>query len=62
MTAQAVLNGLYPPAGQQMWKEGLKWQPIPVHTVELQDDVVSTNNCVSKARGRATAKLKSLVA
>ena len=41
MTAQAVLNGLYPPAGSQVWKEGLHWQPIPVHTVELNNDVVS---------------------
>ena len=40
MTAQAVLNGLYPPEGDQVWKAGLGWQPVPVHTVNLDTDVV----------------------
>ena len=41
MTAQGVLNGLYPPSGDQEWKEGLDWQPIPIHAVAGGSDVVS---------------------
>ncbi|XP_072230846.1 lysosomal acid phosphatase [Leuresthes tenuis] len=33
MSAEANLAGLYPPSGQQVFRPGLKWQPIPVHTV-----------------------------
>lgn len=33
MSAQANLAGLYPPNGSQVFRPGLEWQPIPVHTV-----------------------------
>ncbi|XP_026866282.2 lysosomal acid phosphatase [Electrophorus electricus] len=33
MSAEANLAGLYPPNSSQAFHPGLKWQPIPVHTV-----------------------------
>ena len=30
--------GLFPPAGPQVWDPQLPWQPIPVHTVPLDQD------------------------
>lgn len=38
MSAEANLAGLYPPEGQQMFRPGLKWQPIPVHTVPQSEE------------------------
>lgn len=41
MTAQAVLNGLYPPKNFQVWNKRIPWQPIPVHTSQRhKDDIV----------------------
>uniref|UniRef100_A0A914YPC1 Uncharacterized protein n=1 Tax=Panagrolaimus superbus TaxID=310955 RepID=A0A914YPC1_9BILA len=39
VSALAVLAAIYPPKQKQIWMEGLNWQPIPVHTEELLDDV-----------------------
>lgn len=33
MSAEANLAGLFPPNSSQEFNPGLKWQPIPVHTV-----------------------------
>uniref|UniRef100_A0A8C5G2L0 Lysosomal acid phosphatase n=1 Tax=Gouania willdenowi TaxID=441366 RepID=A0A8C5G2L0_GOUWI len=38
MSAEANLAGLYPPQGGQVFRPGLKWQPIPVHTVPLSEE------------------------
>uniref|UniRef100_A0A3Q2P2U5 Lysosomal acid phosphatase n=1 Tax=Fundulus heteroclitus TaxID=8078 RepID=A0A3Q2P2U5_FUNHE len=40
MSAEANLAGLYPPKGRQMFRPGLKWQPIPVHTVPQSEERV----------------------
>jgi len=41
MSAELVLAGFMPPKPQEMWADdGLKWQPIPVHTVPLKLDQV----------------------
>ena len=38
MSAQANLAGLFPPSGYMKWKPDLSWQPVPVHTVEVETD------------------------
>nr|XP_023016136.1 prostatic acid phosphatase-like [Leptinotarsa decemlineata] len=40
MSAEANLAGLYPPFGNQVWDEVIKWQPIPVHTQPQQEDIL----------------------
>uniref|UniRef100_A0A8C4YSL3 acid phosphatase n=1 Tax=Gopherus evgoodei TaxID=1825980 RepID=A0A8C4YSL3_9SAUR len=37
MSAQASLAGLYPLAGNQVWNPKILWQPIPVHTVPINN-------------------------
>lgn len=38
MSAEANLAGLFPPSGEQVWKTSLKWQPIPIHTIPIDED------------------------
>ncbi|XP_051885070.1 lysosomal acid phosphatase-like isoform X3 [Pristis pectinata] len=38
MSAEVNLAGLYPPQGRQIFHPGLSWQPIPVHTVPVEQD------------------------
>lgn len=47
MSAMSNLAGLYPPKEKQIWNPDLMWQPIPVHTVPLEDDNIIGNhaNC-----------------
>jgi lysosomal acid phosphatase len=40
MSALADLAGLYPPTEDQVWDEDLDWQPIPVHTVPEEEDLL----------------------
>lgn len=39
MSAYSVLAGFFPPVkNQSMWNPKISWQPIPVHTVPLEED------------------------
>ena len=38
MSAGANLAGLFPPTGYMKWNPDLSWQPVPVHTLPLQED------------------------
>ncbi|XP_045156225.2 prostatic acid phosphatase-like [Mercenaria mercenaria] len=39
MSAYSVLAGLFPPIQEdRLWNEEITWQPIPVHTVPLEED------------------------
>ncbi|XP_051885073.1 lysosomal acid phosphatase-like isoform X2 [Pristis pectinata] len=38
MSAESNLAGLYPPQGRQIFRPGLRWQPIPVHTMPVEQD------------------------
>lgn len=41
MSAQANLAGLFPPSDGEKFDQSIGWQPIPVHTVPRDIDVVS---------------------
>ncbi|XP_031562969.1 prostatic acid phosphatase-like [Actinia tenebrosa] len=46
MSAQAQMNGLYPPHGNQIWRPHVEWQPIPVHVESLKNDkLLRGSNC-----------------
>ncbi|XP_012253608.2 venom acid phosphatase Acph-1-like isoform X2 [Athalia rosae] len=38
MSLQLVLNGLFPPAPCQQWRNGVDWQPIPTLYARKEDD------------------------
>lgn len=29
---------MFPPAGEQVWKSDLNWQPVPIHTIDIKKD------------------------
>lgn len=40
MSAQVLAAALYPPSGKQLWSKDLKWQPVPIHTRALNQELI----------------------
>lgn len=40
MSAQAILAGIFPPKNDQIWNDDILWQPIPVHSIPINIDIV----------------------
>jgi len=38
MTNALVQAAVYPPKGDQIWNPELLWQPVPIHTIDVEDD------------------------
>ncbi|GAB6030609.1 hypothetical protein CHUAL_007470 [Chamberlinius hualienensis] len=52
MSAACHLAGLYPPAGEEKWNPTMPWQPIPIHTTQLDIDYVITLNYTNLGRSK----------
>lgn len=51
MSAELVLAGFMPPKKREMWADdGLRWQPIPVHTLPQQLDEVSVTSTMEEKK------------
>ncbi|XP_045483305.1 testicular acid phosphatase homolog isoform X2 [Harmonia axyridis] len=40
MSAEALLAALYPPVGEERWNRNLLWQPVPIHTTLVRNDIM----------------------
>ncbi|XP_044761304.1 testicular acid phosphatase homolog [Coccinella septempunctata] len=40
MSAGALLAGLYPPVGDEVWNRNIPWQPVPIHTTPNKVDIL----------------------
>lgn len=49
MSALCTAAGLFPPTGEEVWNNELNWQPIPIHTMPLNEDYL-LNSFVKCAR------------
>lgn len=50
MSTECTLAGLFPPISkQEVWNVNLNWQPLPIHTIPLDDDYL-LNSFVECAR------------
>lgn len=38
MSALCNAAGLFSPSGDQIWEESISWQPVPIHTIPLNED------------------------
>lgn len=59
MSAQSNLAGLYPPIGDQVWNPELLWRPIPVHTLSLERDFLTTSSKCPKLSALIKDTLKN---
>lgn len=47
MSALCNAAGLFSPSDEQIWKQDMEWQPVPIHTIPLDEDnlVYQANTC-----------------
>lgn len=38
MSALSNAAGMFPPSGNQIWNHSFDWQPVPIHTIPLEED------------------------
>ncbi len=43
-SAEAMMAGIYPPSGDQIWNQDLLWQPISIHSQPSELDIVSNQS------------------
>ncbi|XP_056636081.1 prostatic acid phosphatase-like [Diorhabda sublineata] len=58
MSAAVNLAGLFPPKGEQIWNSNIPWQPIPIHTSPIEQDVLISNKRKCKKYEKLSEELK----
>lgn len=50
MSAQCNAAGMFPISEDEVWHKGLKWSPIPIHTIEFSKDFIFNDGYIDCPR------------